>query len=339
LDWKKIIWFKDIFLGDMFMINKFSLRFFFIFAISILGIAWAQEYPVKPIKMIVPYPAGGTTDALARLVSIKLAARWGQPVIVENRAGANGNIGAEFVWRSPPDGYTLMFTSPGTMTTNKSLYGNIGYEPETFTPVSLFAASSNVLIMRPSLAVENLSQLIAYVKNRPDEINYASQGAGSTSHLTAEYFKTAAGVKAAHVPFKGSAPAIMELLSGRVDIMFVELSSVLRYIKAGNVKILAVCSDKRNQLFPDIPAMSEVLPGFASSTWFALAAPPKMPPAIASKLSLAMVEISKQPDVMKRFEELSLDAVGSTASELAQFTKQETERWDRVIKIAGIKME
>ena len=232
------------------MIKKYSLRFFFVTACLMLGAAWAQDYPVKPIKMIVPYPSGGTTDALARLVSIKLAAKWGQPVIVENRAGANGNIGAESVWRSAPDGYTLMFTSPGTLTTNKSLYGNIGYEPETFTPVSLFAASSNVLVMRPSLGVDNLSQFIAYAKNHPDEINYASQGAGSTSHLTAEYFKTAAGLKAAHVPFKGSAPAIMELLSGRVDIMFVELSSVLRYIRAGNVRILAVCSDKRNQLFP-----------------------------------------------------------------------------------------
>ena len=321
------------------MIKKYSLRFFFVTACLMLGAAWAQDYPVKPIKMIVPYPSGGTTDALARLVSIKLAAKWGQPVIVENRAGANGNIGAESVWRSAPDGYTLMFTSPGTLTTNKSLYGNIGYEPETFTPVSLFAASSNVLVMRPSLGVDNLSQFIAYAKNHPDEINYASQGAGSTSHLTAEYFKTAAGLKAAHVPFKGSAPAIMELLSGRVDIMFVELSSVLRYIRAGNVRILAVCSDKRNQLFPEVPAMAELLPGFSSSTWFAMAAPPKMPSAIVTKLSAAMVEISKQPEVIKKLEELSLDAVGSNSAELAQFTKQETDRWDRVIKIAGIKME
>jgi tripartite-type tricarboxylate transporter receptor subunit TctC len=321
------------------MIKKYSLRFFFFLAFLILGTAWAQDYPMKPVKMIVPYPAGGTTDALARLVSIKLAAKWGQPVIVENRAGANGNIGAESVWRSAPDGYTLMFTSPGTLTTNKSLYGNIGYEPETFTPVSLLAASSNVLIMRPSLGVDNLSQFIAYAKNHPDEINYASQGAGSTSHLTAEYFKTTAGIKAAHVPFKGSAPAIMELLSGRVDIMFVELSSVLRYIKAGSVRILAVCSDKRNPLFPETPAMTEIFPGFSSSTWFALAAPPKMPAPLVAKLTQAMVEVSKQPEVIKRLDELSLDAVGSNALELAQFVKQETERWDRVIKIAGIKME
>jgi tripartite-type tricarboxylate transporter receptor subunit TctC len=313
------------------MINKYIQRLLISLTMLMLVVAWAQDYPVKPIKMVVPYPSGGTTDALARLVSLKLAAKWGQP--------ANGNIGAESVWRSAPDGYTLMFTSPGTLTTNKSLYGNIGYEPETFTPISLFAASSNVLIMRPSLGVENLSQFIAYAKNHPEEINYASQGAGSTSHLTAEYFKTAAGVKAAHVPFKGSAPAIMELLSGRVDVMFVELSSVLRYIKAGNVKIIAVCSDKRNPLFPEVPAMTEVLPGFSSSTWFALAAPPKLPSLITAKLSAAMADISKQPDVLKRLEELSLDAVGSNSYELAQFTKQETERWDRVIKIAGIKME
>ncbi len=307
--------------------------------IACAGIAQAEDYPAKTIKIIVPYPAGGTTDALARLFALKLSAKWGQSVIIENRGGANGNIGAEAVWRAAPDGYTLMFTSPGTLTTNKSLYGNIGYEPETFTPVSLIAASSNVLIARNNLAADSLPQLIAYAKAHPEELNYASQGNGSTSHLTAEFFKSAAGVKVTHVPFRGSAPAILELLAGRVDMMFVELSSVLRHIRAGTVRIVAVCSEKRNPLLPDVPAVSEVLPGFVSSTWFALAAPPKTPPAIVNKLSAAAVEILKQPDIAKRLDELSLDAVGSSPAEMAQFTKQETERWDRVIRISGTTMQ
>lgn len=307
--------------------------------IAFAGIAQAEDYPAKTVKIVVPYPAGGTTDALARLVAAKLSAKWGQSVIVENRGGANGNIGAEAVWRAAPDGYTLMFSSPGTLTTNKSLYANLGYDPETFAPISLIAASTNVLITRSNLAIDSLPQLIAYAKAHPDGINYASQGNGSTSHLTAEFFKSAAGVKMTHVPFRGSAPAILELLAGRVDMMFVELSSVLRHIRSGSVHILAVCSEKRNPLLPDVPAVSEVLPGFLSSTWFAMAAPPKTPPAIFNKVSSAVVDSLKQPDVAKRLEELGLDAVGSTPAEMAQFTKQETERWDRVIRLSGTTMQ
>ncbi len=307
--------------------------------IAFAGSATAQGYPVKLIKFVVPYPAGGTTDALARLVAAKLSAKWGQAVIVENRSGAGGNIGADSVWRAAPDGYTLLFTSPGTLTTNKSLYANLAYDPATFTPVSLIAASPNVLIVRAKLAVDSLQQLIAYAKSHPDGLNYASQGNGSTSHLTAEYFKTAAGVSMTHVPYKGSGPAIMDLLGGQVDVMFVELSSVLTHIRAGTVHVLAVCSEKRNPLLPNIPAVSEVLPDFVSSTWFALAAPPKTSPAITNKLSAAVVASLKQPDVVKRLDELGLDAIGSTPAEMSQFTKQETERWGNVIRISGTTLQ
>ncbi len=307
--------------------------------IAFTGSATAQNYPAKLIKFVVPYPAGGTTDALARLVAAKLSAKWGQAVIVENRSGAGGNIGADSVWRAAPDGYTLLFTSPGTLTTNKSLYENLAYDPATFAPVSLIAASPNVLIVRAKLAVDNLQQLIAYAKSHPDGLNYASQGNGSTSHLTAEFFKTAAGVKMTHVPYKGSGPAIMDLLGGQVDMMFVELSSVLTHIRAGTVRVLAVCSEKRNPLLPNIPAVSEVLPDFVSSTWFALAAPPKTPSAIVNKLSAAVAGSLKQPDVVKRLDELGLDAVGSTPAEMSQFTKQETERWGNVIRISGTTLQ
>jgi tripartite-type tricarboxylate transporter receptor subunit TctC len=307
-------------------------------AIACAGSAYAQDFPAKLIKIIVPYPAGGTTDALARHIAEKVHAKWGQVVIVENRGGAAGNIGAEAVWRAAPDGYTLLFASPGPLAINKSLYPKLAYEPETFTPVSLAASAPNVLITSPKLGIDSLPQLIAYAKANPERLNYASQGNGSTSHLTAEMFKSAAGVKMTHVPYKGSGPAIMDLLGGQVDIMFVELSSVLTHIRAGTVRVLAVGSEKRNPLLPNVPTVAEVLPGFASTTWFALAAPPKTPPAIVNKLSAAVAEALKQPDVATRLTDLSLDSIGSTPAELAQYMKQETERWRSVILTTGSTM-
>lgn len=307
--------------------------------IAFAGIAHAQNYPAKLIKIIVPYPAGGTTDALARLIAEKMSAKWGQVIIVENRGGAGGNVGAEAVWRAAPDAYTLLFASPGPLAINKNLYPKLGYDQETFAPVSLTAATPNVLITSTKLAVDSLAQLIAYAKTYPDRLNYASQGNGSTSHLTAELFKSAAAVKMIHVPYKGSGPAIMDLLGGQVDLMFVELSSVLQHIRAGSVHVLAVGSEKRNPLLPNVPTISEVLPGFASSTWFALAAPPKTPPAIANKLSAAVADALKQPDIAKRLEELGVEAIGSSPAQMTQFTKHESERWGNLIRSNGMKID
>ena len=308
-------------------------------AIAFAGIAQAQDYPAKLIKIIVPYPAGGTTDALARLLAEKIGTKFGHVVIVENRGGAAGNIGAEVVWRAAPDGYTLLFTAPGPPAINKSLYPKLGYDPDTFSPISLTAATPNVLITSPKLTVDSLPQLIAYTKTHPDQVMYASQGNGSTSHLTAELFKSAAGIKMTHVPYRGSGPAIIDLLGGQVDLMFVELSSVLSHIRAGTVRVLAVGSDKRNPLLPNIPTVAEVLPGFASTTWFAMVAPPKTPPAIANKLSTAVAEVLRQPDFANRLKELGLSAIGSTPAEMTQFTRQESESWGRVIRLTGMTIE
>jgi tripartite-type tricarboxylate transporter receptor subunit TctC len=303
------------------------------------GFAHAQSYPTKPIRLIVPYPAGGTTDLLARVIAQKLGAKWGQVFVVENHGGAGGNIGAEIVWHAAPDGYTLLFASPGPIAINKSLYPKLGYDPDTFTAVSLVASTPNVLITNPKAPFDSVQKMIAYAKANPDKLNYASQGNGSTSHLTAELFKFMSGTKMTHVPYKGSAPAIVDLLGGQVDLMFVELSSVLPHIRQGTVHILGVAGEKRNPVLPNVPAIDEVLPGFASTTWFAMVAPPKTPAAIAEKLSAAIAEALKEPDVAKSVKDLAIDAVGSTPAEMTTFTKHESEVFGGVIRKAGIVIE
>jgi len=303
------------------------------------GMSQAQNYPTKPIKFLVPYPAGGTTDVLARLVAEKVGAKFGQPVIVENRGGAGGNIGAEAVWRASADGYSLLFASAGPLAINKNLYPKLGYDQDTFTPISLIAASPNVLIASTKLPVNSLTQLIAYAKANPDRISYASQGNGSTSHLTGEFFKSAAGVKMVHVPYRGSSPAIMDVLAGQVDVMFVELSSVVAHIRAGTVQILAVASKQRNPMLPTIPAVAEVLPNFTSDTWFGLVAPPKMAPEIANKLSAAVADALKQPSLVTAMKELGLESIGSTPAAMSQFTKHESERWGGIIRATNTTVE
>ena len=301
--------------------------------------ARAQDYPGNPIKIIVPSGPGATTDALARMIADQLQKKWGQPVIVDNRAGAAGNIGAEYVIRANPDGYTLLFSYPAPIVVNKSLYGNLSYDPDTFAPVSLVGTAPLVLAVNPKTAANSVQELIALAKASPNRLNYASQGRGTTGHLAAELFKSMAGVDIVHVPYKSSAPAQTDLLSGQVDMMLVELSSVLQHILAGRLRALAVGSEKRNPSLPQVPAMSEVLPGFVALTWFGMVAPPKTPPAIANKLSAAVVEAIHQPDVAKRMRGLTLEVIGSTADEMGVFLSQERERWGGVLRAANVKME
>ena len=307
--------------------------------LTLAGIAYAQSYPTKQVKIIVPYPAGGTTDVLARLVAERVGAKLGQAVIVENRGGAGGNIGAEAIWRSAADGYSLLFASAGPLAINKSLYPKLGYDQDTFTPISLVATAPNVLITSSKLPVNNLAQLIAYAKMNPERINYASQGIGSTSHLTAEFFNMAAGVKMVHVPYRGSSPAITDVLAGQVEVMFVELSSVLQHIRSGSVKILGVASKQRNPLLPNIPAIAEVLPNFTSDTWFGLVAPPKMSPEISNKLSAAVADALMQPALVTALKDLGLESIGSTPAAMTQFTNLESERWGKVIRTTGMTAE
>jgi tripartite-type tricarboxylate transporter receptor subunit TctC len=299
----------------------------------------AQTYPVKPIRIIVPASGGATTDTLARIIGEKLQEKWGQPAIVDDRAGAAGNIGAEEVIKSAPDGYTLLFSYPAPLVVNKALYTKLSYDPDSFVPISLVASVPLVLAVTPKLEATNVQQLIVFAKMHPNQLNYASQGYGTTGHLAGELFKSMAGIEIVHVPYKGSTPALTDLLGGQVQMMFVELSTVLSQIKVGRLRALAVGSEKRNQFLPDVPAMAEVLPGFQASTWFGMVAPPGTPAQIVDKLSSAVAEAIHEPDVAKRFVDMSADAVGDTPAEMAVFLRQERERWGKVIRATGARAE
>ncbi len=299
------------------------------------------NYPGRPIRVIVPFPAGGAADALPRIVAERLAARWGQPVIVENRAGASGSIGAEAVARAEPDGYTLLSTPPAPLVINPSLYTKLPYDPTQFVPVSVMAAIPSVLLVNPEkIRAGTLEEFVALARANPDKFNYASQGTTTVSFLTTEMLKTAAGgLKITHVPYKGTAPGLAALLAGEVDMMFDNLGVTVQHVRAGKLRALAVGSERRVASLPEVPAMAEFYPGFVSIAWFSVSAPPKTPAAIAEKLSAAIAEILKQPEVAKRLEALSAEPIASTPAQMAAIMKEDTERWRNVIRAAGVKPE
>ncbi len=298
-----------------------------------------QEYPSKPIKIVVPNPPGGGNDLVARIVAESLREKWKQPVIVENRAGASGGIGAEAVARAEPDGYTLLVTAPASLVINKSLYAKLAYDPDAFVPVAVVAVSPGALLVHPRIAAENLQQLIVLAKANPGTLSYASQGNGTIAHLAGESFQVMAGVKCMHVPYKGSAPAMTDLLAGQVSMLFGEVAPALAHLRSGKLRALAVGGEKRNPLLPEVPTLSEALPGFAFSFWFGMVAPQGTSPAIADKLSAAVAEALRRPEVAKRLLDVGLEAVGSTPTEMLQFMKRESERWGNVIRVTGMKAD
>jgi tripartite-type tricarboxylate transporter receptor subunit TctC len=294
-------------------------------------------YPNRVVRIIVPFPAGGTADVLPRIVAEKLAQRWGQPVVVENRTGAGGNIGAEAAARAEPDGYTLLASPPGPLAINQNLYRSLAFDPAKFVPISVLATVPNVLATRAALPAASVQDLIAHARSNPGKLVFASQGSGSTSHLTASMFQSMAKVDMVHVPYKGTAPALTDLIGGHVDLFFDNLGSSLVHHKAGKLRILAVTSPKRVAALPDIPTVAEAgLPGFASVTWFAVVAPEGTAPAIAQQVSGAIASVLAMPEVRKRFEEQAADPVGGTPAETAAFIREETDRWQRVIKAAHV---
>lgn len=297
------------------------------------------DYPTRAIKIIVPFPPGATVDTLPRIVSEKLSAKWGQPVVVENRTGAAGNIGADAVAKADPDGYTLLSSPPPPLAINQALYSKLTFDPAAFVPVSVLAEVANVLVVRKDLA-PTLKALIENAKANPGKLTYGSAGNGSTPHLTMEWLKLlAGGMNIIHVPYRGSAPALTDLLGGQVDMMFDNLGNTMQYIEAGKITAVAVGSAQRLKALPDVPTLSELFPGALSSTWFGVVAPPKTPPAIAAKISQAITEIINQPDVAKRFEGMSATPVGGSPEKTAAFIKSESERWKKVIAEAGVKAE
>jgi len=299
-----------------------------------------EVYPARSIRLVVPVGPGGGTDTMARLIGDELRAKWGHPVIVENRAGgAGGLVGAEYVARSEPDGYTLLIAGPGPLVTDKLLYPKLGFEPSEFVPISLISANPNVLLARAGSPFRSVSELIAFAKANPGKLNYASGGAGTTGHLAMEQLKVQAGIDIQHVPYKGAAAATTGLLGSQVDVMFGEITTVMSHIKAGTLRALAVGTETRAPSLPEVPTMAETLPGFVTTVWFALVAPPKTPPEIANKLSAAMVDILKQANVVAKLKSMNVQPVGSTAGEMSKFVQQEAERWGKIIRTAKIAIE
>jgi tripartite-type tricarboxylate transporter receptor subunit TctC len=288
----------------------------------------------------VPFPPGGSADLLPRALSEKLAERWGQPVIVENRPGAAGNIGADAVFHAEPDGYTLLSAPPPPLVINRLLYQKLSYDSSQFVPISVIGAIPNVLLVHPRLGVNSVEELISLARNNPGKLNYASQGSGTTSHLTAELFKSmAGGLRITHIPYKGTAPALTDLLGGQVDMMYDNLGVSLPHVRSGRLKALAVASRKRFAALPDVPALAEVLPGFESLAWFGIVAPPKTPATIAAKVSMGVVDALKDPEMRKRLQELSAEPMGFTPAETEAFMKVESERWGAIIRSAGVKVD
>lgn len=301
---------------------------------------FAQEWPQKTVRIVVPFPAGGSADLLPRIVGEKLSEKWGQPVIVENRPGAAGNIGATAVYNAEPDGYTLLSAPPPPLVINRHLYPKLAFDSTKFVPITVIAAIPNVVLVNPKTGVTTIDAFIDLVKKNPGKLNYSSQGNGTTSHLTTELFKhMAGGLQIVHVPYKGTAPALAALLAGEVELMCDNLGVSLQHVKAGKIRALAVASPKRIPSLPDVPALAEKLPGFQAVAWFGIVGPPGMPGAIAEKIASGVKDALKLEDVRKRLATASAEPMGLTPAETAQYMKEESERWAGVIRTAGVKLQ
>jgi tripartite-type tricarboxylate transporter receptor subunit TctC len=296
-------------------------------------------WPQKTIKIVVPNPAGGSADLFPRLISVALMAKLGQTIVIENKPGAAGNIAAEFVYGSEPDGYTLMAAPPPPLSINVSLYPKLNYEPSKFVPITILSIVPNALMVHPSVPVNTVQELIAFAKANPDKLSYASQGNGSTAHLTAELFKQKTGTKMVHVPYKGDAPAVADLLAGHVNVMFGNVAQATAHLRSGKLKVLAVTSAKRISSMPNTVAMQEVVPGVVAVAWFAMVAPPKTPAAIVNRLSSLIGEILRTPEMSRRFAEVGAEPIGNTPEEMALWMKEDTERWRQVIKNGGVTID
>lgn len=307
--------------------------------VASIGRLQAQAFPSRTIKMVVPYPAGGITDVLPRVMQERLTRKWGQPIMVENKPGAAGNLGAEQVFNADPDGYTLMVTAPSPLTVNQSLYAKLAFDPAAFVPVTIMATIPTGLFINPNkIKANTVAEFIAYARANPGKVTAATQGNGSTSHLTSEWFQMAADVKFVQVPYRGSAPALQGLVAGDVDLLFDNLGVSLNLAKEGKLKLIAVGTDKRMASLPDTPALAETLSGFVSSTWVGAFLPPKTPQAIADKLSTDLAETLREPDIAQKFREYACEPVGNTPAQTRAFVNAESERWKKVIQAANIKL-
>jgi tripartite-type tricarboxylate transporter receptor subunit TctC len=295
------------------------------------------DYPGRPVKIVVSAPAGGGLDVAARIIAERLRQRLGQPFIIENRPGAAGNTGAEVVFAAEPDGYTLLAAQPSPLTVNQLLYRKLNFDPAAFVPVATMTAVPNVLVVRPDLPAHSLREFIDHAKANPGKLNFASQGVGTTPHLSGELFNRLAGTQLVHVPYKGTAQAVNDVVASHVDLMFLEMGSAFQLYKGGRAKLLALSSLERAPQMPEIPTFAEAgMPDFKSDTWNALVAPPKTPAAIVAKLNTAINEVLKLPDVQAHFAGISMQPIGGAPADLAERIKAETRRWGEVIRAANI---
>jgi tripartite-type tricarboxylate transporter receptor subunit TctC len=321
------------------------MRALFLLAGLFLSIAArAQDWPAKPVRIIVPVAAGESADLLQRYVGASLAKQWGQPVIIDNRPGAAGNIGASAAYQAAPDGYTLLSAPPPPLVINRLLYAKLEYDSTRFVPMTVIAAIPNVLLVHPKVQANSVAELVSLARQNPGKLRYASQGSGASSHLTAELFKAMAGggggpLAITHVPYKGTAPALAGLLGGQVDLMFDNLGASLPHVKSGKLRPLAVASARRFRSLPEVPTLAETLPGFESVAWFGIVGPPKTPAPIAERVAAGVEAALRNPDILRRLSELSADPLGMSPKETAAFMKLETERWGAVIRSAGVKPE
>ncbi len=301
--------------------------------------AQAQDYPTKPIRIVVPFTAGGGVDGLGRALADKLVDKLGQPVIVDNRPGASGNIAAEYVYKSPPDGYTLFVGGDGSLAVNQMLFAKLNFEPEKFEPISMLAVSPMMITVNARVPVRSLQELIAYGKANPGKITFGSAGAGGASHLAAEVFQKSTGTRFVHVPYKGILQAFNDVIAGHLDMMFGFEASVGPHMHGGKVHVLAVTGAKRHPALPNVPAVSEVVPGYVMVSWATLVAPPGTSTPVVQKLSAATVEVMRMPEVIERVRRQGYEVVGTNAAATKAQLKQEAERWRKIIPSLGITPE
>ena len=304
------------------------------------GGAQAQSYPSRPIKVVVGFPPGQATDVIARLMAAKLAESLGQPVVVENRPGKGGSLGAEAVAKSPPDGYTLLVSATAPLATNFNLYPSVGYNPATdFAPISLMAWLPFVLIVNPSVPANTLAELIAYAKTRPGALSYASSGNGTTAHLTMEMLKKATGIDILHVPYKGGVAALSDVMAGQLQMGWDTAMFVLPHVKAGKVRAIATASPTRSPLMPDIPAAAETVPGFSSGAWLGLVAPAGTPRDIVNRLNAELHKLMKTPELAEKLAGLGSEVLLSTPDEFHEHIRRELVKWGKAVKDSGTRLD
>jgi len=297
-------------------------------------------FPTRTVKMVVPFPGGGINNILARIVGDKLQSKWAQPVVIENKTGAGGNIGADLAYHAEPDGYTLLLSPPGPLAINRSLYRQLSYKPQEFVPITVVGAVPNVVIVRKELPANSLKELIDYIKANPGKVTFGSQGNGATPHLTAVMFQSMTGTQMVHVPYRGETLVLNDMFGGHVDVFFGNLAAVKSHFREGRLKIVALADVRRSPQLPEIPTTAEAgLPGLVATAWFALAAPPKLAPALASTIAHDAIEAIDLTEVQAKFRAAGVEPVGNTPTEMAAFVAKEAQRWGDVIKQNNIVVE